>query len=132
MQNQTGNSWGLSVEHYDEQILIHTILPDDDDELQWELAHALHETNVLVDPEDYTSQMGAVLNEKDWSSLPAIGDTNMLMRPYVQMIDELFDLEDIDYTENVQARYFDQLAWMYLFTYAHLHLSYTRKNEKDD
>lgn len=116
------DSWGMSVEYFDSPVLSHNLIPVDDKEIHWELAHALHETDTLRDADDITAQFCSVLLEKDWTNSAAVGDAATVMRPYLRMIDEMFEIEDIDYTESVQARYFDQIAWMFLQTYARIDL----------
>lgn len=119
------HDWGLSLTHTDTKLPIHEIIPEDDNELQWELAHSLHEANPLIDADDFVAQFCAILHEKNWTHPADIGDAATIMRPYIRILEPLFEMEAVTYTDNVQARYFDQLAWMFLHTYAHIHIQRT-------
>lgn len=121
--------WALDVSYPNTTQYSSEILPVDDDELHWELTHALYEADVLADAGDYTARFAAVLHTKDWTINPAIGDTTRIMKPYIRIIDELFNIEDFTYTKNIQNRYYEQLAWMFLHTYSRIHLGYTEKEE---
>ena len=129
MHGQYHQNWGLGLTHHNTNPYSHQIIPVDDEEIHWELSHALYEADVLADATDYTSQFAAVMDEQDWTNDAAIGDAVLVLQPLIRMVDELFDLEEIAYTDNVQARYFDQIAWMYLYLYAHAHLHYQQHDQ---